>query len=183
MKCITKTSEPTGLEPLSFPPRNTRSGAKALRRQRLNRTRRRGSAPLRRRLSCAQALADGACPAQVAPRWRLTPSPQAERVTPCAFHASVLSTKSMSTRRVYVLHSSGAEPRPVGVSPFELGARRRPQWRRVRRWRFVPFFRRWECFVWVPCQRCISGRIVRPRRRLAVESSWCVAPRSRQPLK
>jgi hypothetical protein len=121
---------------------------------------------------CAQVLADGPCPAHVAPRCRLTPSPQAERVTPCAFHASVLSTKSMSIRRVYVLHSSGAEPRPVGISPFELGARRRPQWRRVRRWRFVPFFRRWECFVWVPCQRCISGRIVR-------SGSWCVAPRAR----
>ena len=56
----------------------------------------------------------------------------------------------------------GSHPlRPVGISPFELGARRRPQWRRVRCFRWLPWPRRWECFVWLPCQRRISGQIVR----------------------
>ena len=102
---------------------------------------------------------------------RLTPSPQAERVTPRAFHASVLSAQkyehteslppSQQRLRAALVLSAEAESgcSVTLLSPFELGARRRPQWRRVRRWRFVPFFRPRECFAWVPLSAENSARL------------------------
>ncbi len=85
-------------------------------------------------------------------------------VCSCACRWRLLCTERASAQQ------SKARPRPAAISPFELGARRRPQWRCVRHFLFC---RRWECFVSVPCQRCISGRIVR-------SGSWCVAPRHLQ---